>query len=103
MLISFLGTTITLRTGLPSIKRSTFSFSSAADSQLDLSEASKISRIPTYMPAVLVNLLGQKALGETNNERITKAIEFGLPFIVKFRASLLCSDTYFETDPTPGV
>lgn len=40
-------------------------------------------RTPTYMPAVLVNLSNNPALGKTKEERLTQAIIIGLPFIAR--------------------
>ena len=38
---------------------------------------------PTYIPAVLLNLMNNKALGKTREERLEKAVEIGLPIIAK--------------------
>ncbi len=38
---------------------------------------------PTYMPAVLVNLMNNSSLGSTKEERLEAAIKLGLPFIAK--------------------
>lgn len=36
---------------------------------------------PTYMPAVFVNLFGNKSLGATVSERLSKTLQLGLPFV----------------------
>ncbi len=38
---------------------------------------------PIYMPAVLVNLLGNPALGVTREERLFKTVTLGLPLIAR--------------------
>jgi hypothetical protein len=43
--------------------------------------ASQFPRTPTYMPAVLVNLLNNRTLGSTPDQRLTEAIRIGIPFI----------------------
>lgn len=48
---------------------------------LDVKDEEQPGRTPTYMPAVLVNLMNNKELGATREERLVKAVEFGLPFI----------------------
>ncbi len=48
---------------------------------LDVQESSFEGRTPTYIPAVLVNLMGNKDLGSSKDERLEKAIFLGLPFI----------------------
>jgi len=40
-----------------------------------------LQRTPTYVPAVLVNLANNKALGATWEERLTQAVQLGLPYI----------------------
>lgn len=50
--------------------------------QLDLQEQD-LDRTPTYMPAVLVNLSNNPQLGESREERLSKAAIIGLPFIAK--------------------
>lgn len=52
-------------------------------SALDVQKESKIIRTPTYMPAVLVNLLNNPQLGKTKEERLSQAILWGLPFIAR--------------------
>ncbi|NGX39480.1 MAG: hypothetical protein KR126chlam1_00809 [Chlamydiae bacterium] len=49
--------------------------------QLDVQKESSDGRTPTYMPAVLVNLMNNQALGKTEEERLSHAITLGLPFI----------------------
>ncbi len=51
--------------------------------QLDVQPQDRLSRTPTYMPAVLVNLSNNPELGKTKEERLSKAISVGLPFIVQ--------------------
>jgi|GEM_PF-741219 len=48
---------------------------------LDVRPGALEGRTPTYMPAVLVNLMGNKELGSKKEERLEKAIFLGLPFI----------------------
>ena len=50
---------------------------------LDVSQNSLLDKAPTYMPAVLVNLFNNPNLGNTKEERLSKAIEVGLPFLAK--------------------
>ncbi len=38
---------------------------------------------PTYMPAVLVNLANHPSLGHTKEERLSRTIYLGLPFLAK--------------------
>lgn len=51
--------------------------------QLDVQREDLPSRTPTYMPAVLVNLLNNPELGNTKEDRLTKAVQLGLPFIAR--------------------
>lgn len=51
--------------------------------QLDTKEGEELERTPTYMPAVLVNLSNNPQLGITREERISKAVILGLPFLAK--------------------
>lgn len=51
--------------------------------QLDIQPQSQTGRTPTYMPAVLVNLSNNTELGKTKEERLSKAITIGLPFIAR--------------------
>ncbi|MFI5334747.1 MAG: hypothetical protein ACHQT8_06275 [Chlamydiales bacterium] len=51
--------------------------------QLDVQPEAQIGRTPTYMPAVLVNLSNNPQLGVTKDERLSKAITIGLPFITR--------------------
>lgn len=51
--------------------------------QLDIQQKDQPSRTPTYMPAVLVNLSNNSQLGRTKEERLSKAITIGLPFIAR--------------------
>lgn len=51
--------------------------------QLDVQPQSRSGRTPTYMPALLVNLLNNPQLGSNKDERLTKAITQGLPCIVR--------------------
>lgn len=50
---------------------------------LDIQEDLLNLRTPTYMPAVLVNLLNNHELGVSRKERLFQAIKIGLPFIAK--------------------
>lgn len=38
---------------------------------------------PTYMPAALVNLMNHSNLGNSKEERLSRAIPLGLPFLAK--------------------
>lgn len=49
--------------------------------QLDIQKGKKENRTPTYMPAVLVNLLNQSQLGDTREERLKQTVLLGLPFL----------------------
>ncbi|HSX03233.1 MAG TPA: hypothetical protein VLG76_00725 [Rhabdochlamydiaceae bacterium] len=51
--------------------------------QLDVQEQDQPGRTPTYMPAVLVNLSNNPQLGGSKEERLSKAIIAGLPFITR--------------------
>lgn len=51
--------------------------------QMDIKEGEELVRTPTYMPAVLVNLANNPQLGITREERISKALILGLPFLAK--------------------
>ncbi|HEV3157570.1 MAG TPA: hypothetical protein VGZ00_09525 [Candidatus Baltobacteraceae bacterium] len=44
---------------------------------------SYFQRTPTYLPAVLVNLLNNERTAQTQHERICKAIRIGVPYIVE--------------------
>ncbi|MBX9744042.1 MAG: hypothetical protein K2X08_02390, partial [Chlamydiales bacterium] len=50
--------------------------------QLDV-QLKESGRTPTYMPAVLVNLANNPELGAAKEERLSKAITIGLPFITR--------------------
>lgn len=50
--------------------------------QLDV-QWKESGRTPTYMPAVLVNLANNPVLGVSIEERLSKAITIGLPFITR--------------------
>ena len=50
---------------------------------LDIQKGNWLGRTPTYMPAVLVNLLNNPKLGGTKEERLSQAIALGLPFICR--------------------
>lgn len=52
-------------------------------SQFDRLEPDALTATPTYIPAVLVNLINNPALEETHDGRIKKAIEVGLVFIAR--------------------
>jgi hypothetical protein len=51
--------------------------------QLDIRKGEELARTPTYMPAVLVNLANNPALGSSKEERISQAVILGLPFIAR--------------------
>ena len=53
-------------------------------------------RTPTYMPAVLVNLMNNERLGNSREERIIQAVAIGLPFLAKV---LEQSKTFDKTIP----
>lgn len=59
------------------------SIRSRVAAQLDVHSQDQLSRTPTYMPAVLVNLSNNPELGKTKEERLSKAITIGLPFIAR--------------------
>jgi hypothetical protein len=68
--------------------------------QLNVQEVSRPGRTPTYMPAMLVNLSNNKALGSTWQERLAAAIKIGLPFMAKVleqHQELLATE---QMDPT---
>ena len=50
---------------------------------LDIQKGYCLSRTPTYMPAVLVNLLNNPQIGGTKEERLSQAVALGLPFICR--------------------
>jgi hypothetical protein len=50
---------------------------------LDISKNDLSGRTPTYMPAVIVNLANNSELGSCKEERLSKAVTIGLPFIAK--------------------
>lgn len=50
--------------------------------QLD-DQTDQINRTPTYMPALLLNLFNNPYLGSSNEERLSKAVTLGLPFIAR--------------------
>lgn len=51
--------------------------------QLDVQQQDQPGRTPTYMPAVLVNLSNNPQLGASKEERLSKAVTIGLPFIAR--------------------
>lgn len=51
--------------------------------QLDIREGEELTRTPTYMPAVLINLANNPTLGSSKEERISQAVILGLPFIAR--------------------
>lgn len=51
--------------------------------QLDVQSQDQPGRTPTYMPAVLVNLSNNPGLGKIKEERLSRAITMGLPFIAR--------------------
>lgn len=51
--------------------------------QLDVQQQDLPGRTPTYMPAVLVNLSNNLQLGASKEERLSKTVTIGLPFIAR--------------------
>jgi hypothetical protein len=51
--------------------------------QLDVQRQDQPRRTPTYMPTVLVGLSNNPQLGASKEERLSKAITVGLPFITR--------------------
>ena len=51
--------------------------------QLDVQQQDQPGRTPTYIPAVLANLSNSPQLVGSKQERLSKAIILGLPFITK--------------------
>lgn len=49
--------------------------------RLSVSGAAQLPRTPTYMPAVLVNLMNNRSLGATPDERLARSVAIGVPFI----------------------
>ena len=49
--------------------------------QWNFHEINLARQTPTYLPATLVNLANNPALGATADERLTQAITLGLPFL----------------------
>jgi hypothetical protein len=61
-----------------------------------------LCRTPTYMPALLVNLANNFTLGATKEERLSKAVILGLPFITRVlekQAELVQKDKSRATIP----
>jgi hypothetical protein len=71
---------VTLRQGMLGLSEKVRDQISAA---MDVSQEEVLTRTPTYMPAVLVNLSNNSQLGDSKEERLSKAISIGLPFITK--------------------
>lgn len=69
--------------------------------QLDIKEDEELERTPTYMPAVLVNLSNNSLLGLTREEKISKAIILGLPFLAKVLEKHMQS--LFENKANPKI
>lgn len=69
--------------------------------QLDIKEDNKLERTPTYMPAVLVNLSNNLELGATREDRISKAVILGLPFLAKVLEKH--RQTIFKSKITPDI
>ncbi|HEX2580322.1 MAG TPA: hypothetical protein VHK67_07990 [Rhabdochlamydiaceae bacterium] len=67
--------------------------------QLDVQKQDQPSRTPTYMPAVLVNLSNNSQLGESKEERLSKAITIGLPFITRVLEKHKEMSANHEIDP----
>lgn len=70
--------------------------------QLNVSQNSS-GRTPTYMPAVLVNLSNNPELGKTKEERLSKAIIIGLPFITRVLEQHKILLEKKESDPNTPV
>ena len=51
--------------------------------QFAMKENARPGRTPTYMPALLVNLMNHPLLGDTKSERLQEAFRLGVPFIVR--------------------
>lgn len=51
--------------------------------QLDAEQEDPSIRTPTYIPAVLVNLSSNAQLGASSEEKLSKAVTLGLPFITR--------------------
>lgn len=49
--------------------------------QLDVQKGEEIGRTPTYIPALLINLLNNPQLGVSKEERLMQTVFIGLPFI----------------------
>lgn len=49
--------------------------------ELDVKKEFPLTRTPTYMPALLINLSNNSQLGASKEERLSQAITLGLPFI----------------------
>jgi len=78
------------------------SFQDRADITRAFIEPQKLAkRTPTYMPALLVNLMGNKELGETRDERLRRAIMIGLPFCA--RAILKHEEMIREKKISPNI
>lgn len=69
--------------------------------QLDTKEGEDLERTPTYMPAVLVNLSNNPQLGITREERISKAVILGLPFLAKILEKH--KQSLFENTANPKI
>lgn len=69
--------------------------------QLDIKEGEEFERTPTYMPAVLVNLSNNPQLGLTREERISKAVILGLPFLAKILEKH--KQSLFENKANPKI
>lgn len=69
--------------------------------QLDIKEGEELERTPTYMPAVLVNLSNNPQLGTTREERISKAVILGLPFLAKVLEKH--KQSIFENNANPKI
>lgn len=67
--------------------------------ELDIQQAEQLLRTPTYMPAVLVNLLNNSKLGSSKEQRLSGAIELGLPFICRALAMHKERISQHQADP----
>lgn len=70
------------------------------DQIIDEFDGEEFERTPTYMPALLVNLLNNPALGESKAERLAQAVMIGLPFITRVLKAHRQHLLFGEADPT---
>lgn len=71
----------------------------------------EISPTPTYVPAVLINLMNNPNLGETKEERISRALSLGLPLISRvfdryeenIQSGKIAKETRLNFNPIAGL